>query len=428
MNTDTGHLNKKLLIEGGIPVSGNVKISGSVTSAEKLLIAALFSNEDVVLDNVPRVQDIEIELEIIRSIGAYAEWQGKNRLVLNGSGISFFEVPYELGSLSRLTGLLAPVLLFRFGKALIPKPKHIDLSKHPIDLWIETWKSLGIEVVENEKYISLLQHPVETRSTNFKRSTHTGTDNAIMSCLLSEHEVEILNAAEEPEIDDLIELCNLMGADVRRTDTRRIRAQGARIYKGANLKVQQNRHEAVLFSIAALLTHGNLTIEGVERTPLLSFLSVLSKMEASFEFSGNDLRIWRTHNPLTPVNVSTSPAPGFMTDWHPPLALLLSTLEGESVIKETVYKSRSDYIKELNRMGAKIEYIPGDSEDTILIKGPAKLKNTKIHINDLRNGPTLLLAALTADGKSEVSGIYNVDKGYEDFTQKLIELGAHIYD
>ncbi len=435
-----------IYIEGGIPLTGTVYMSGAKNSALKLIHVAMFSNEDIILMNVPRIGNITVDLEIITQMGGKAEWLGNNRLLLNGSGLHTFEIPQELGAKYRTASLLAAPLLYRFGKAIVPKPGGCKIGPRPINRWVETWENLGISVTETDNSYILESKSVEGCDINFKVKTHMGTDNAILSSLFSKGVTTINNAAEEVEVDDLIDFCNLIGGNVKRLAPDRIQVTGAQAFKGAVFSVQNDRNEAVTFAIAAYLTKGDLTISGVNKGHLLSFCNTLNKIGCKYEFSKNDMKVWYSGEEYLGTNITTSPAPGFMTDWQSLITLLLTQAKGESLVYDTVYTDRFGYTKDLNKMGADIELLQPSTLDLDLVisddaydisskgepfcvakvTGPTKLKSSKLVVPDLRAGATFVLAGLAAEGTTELSGYENISRGYENFVDKLISLGAHI--
>lgn len=436
----------KIQIQGGVPLNGTVKISGAKNSALKLLHACMFSNEDVILNNVPKIRNIEVDMEILRSIGGTAEWIGNGRVRLNGSTINSYEVPYELGSKYRTASLLAAPLVYRFGRARIPLPGGCRIGYRPINRWIDTWKALGMNVTEDKKFVNIeAENPVGT-DIFFKINTHSGTDNALLSAVFSEGETTIYNAAEEPEVDDLIQLFNAMGGHIERADPKMIKVIGAKHFHGAEFTVQPDRSEVVTFAVAAVMTNGSVNITGVDKTSLLAFTNVLTKIGVRFELQGTEMRVWNQNNSLEPVHVTTAPAPGFMTDWQPLITLLLTQANGTSYVHDTVYTDRFVYTKDLNNMGASIEMkkpsemnieavISDDSYNieekgepfTIAqINGPTPLTAHDAKIPDLRAGATLVIAALAAEGVSELDGYEHVVRGYENFAEKLTRLGAQL--
>lgn len=435
-----------IYIDGGVPLTGNVYMSGSKNSALKLVHAAMFSNEDVVLTNVPRIGNVLVDLEILTQLGAKVQWLGNNRLLLNGSSISSYEIPQDLGSKYRTASLLAAPLLYRFGKAIIPKPGGCKIGPRPINRWVETWESMGVVVSETELAYELEAKELNGANINFKVKTHMGTDNAILSALFCNGETIITNAAEEVEVDDVIDFCNSIGGNVTRIEPDKIKVVGVKNFKGSVFNVQHDRNEAVTFAVATYITKGDITISGVNKGHLLSFCNVLNKIGCKYEFSGNDMKVWYSGEKYVGTNVTTSPAPGFMTDWQSPITLLLTQAHGESIVYDTVYTDRFGYTKDLNKMGADIELIQPSTLDIDLtisddaydittkgepfcvarVTGPSKFKASKLTVPDLRAGATFVLAGLIAEGTTELTGYSNVARGYENFVDKLVSLGAHI--
>ncbi len=433
-------------LQGGVPLSGDIVISGAKNSGLKLLHAALFSNEDVVLDNIPNIENLHVDLEIIRRLGGKFRWIGANKLVINGAGLISHEIPYELGSKYRTAALLVGPLVFRFGKAILPKPGGCKIGPRPLNRWVDTWKTLGYEVQEDDKFYYIFSKQVTGADISFKISTHTGTDNAILSALFAAGETTITNAAEEPEVDDLIAFCNQIGGKVERVAPRTIKVSGTQVFKSCKYKVMPDRNEVVTFVVAALVTGGNIKLKGVQKTDLLAFTNVLTKIGCKFEFAKNDMRVWHAGEVFSAATVTTAPAPGFMTDWQPLITLLLTQAEGESIVHDTVYTDRFGYTVDLNRMGAKINLVSpselgleavisdeaydlaklGEPKTVAKITGPTPFKGTKLFVPDLRAGAALVLAGLMAHGKSEIEGVENVERGYENFFDKLVSLGAQI--
>lgn len=437
---------REVIIEGGKPLIGEVVVSGSKNSVLKLISAAILSNQDVILENVPKIENVEVELEIIRSLGGKAEWIASNKLLINGANINALEIPFELGSKYRTASLDAAALLLRFGKASVPFPGGCKIGPRPINRWVDVWEALGIVVTNNDKYIYLDGTKLKGNNISFSKNTHMGTDIALLFSAIIPQETIINNAAEEPEIDDLIALLNLMGAKVERLEHRRIKVMGTKQFNGATFKVQPDRNEVVTYAVAALVTNGNITIQGIEKEHLLAFVNILTKINARFEINDNEMRVWRSNETLSPFNVSTAAYPGVMTDWQPLLVLLATQIEGLSTVYDTIYWDRFGYTRELNRMGTKIELatptsmgfeleinddtyeldVKGEPSTVAKIYGKTNLRGTKLQIPDLRAGATLVLAALLAEGKSHIIGFENVDRGYEDFILKLQALGGAI--
>lgn len=437
-----------VLIEGGVPLMGTVSASGAKNSASKLIFASMFSNEDVVISNVPKIKSILDDIEVIESVGGKAEWIGTNTLSLNGSQINSYEIPVEIGSKYRLSNLMAGPLIYRFGKAFIPKFISKDSRPRPINRFLETWSSLGYRVEDENEIIKIFNDGLEAGSSiNFKIPSHTATDNAILSSVFLSGETEISNPSEEYEIDDLISLLCSMGADIKRTESGKIKILGTNIFKGTDFEVCSDKSEIATFACLAVLTKGNISIKNVKRESILQLINFLNKIGSRFEFSEDEFRVWRHNEELSPQKIEVAPTPGFVPDWQSLAVLVLTQANGESVVHDTVYVDNFDYCVDLNRMGAKIDItvpseiglqnvISDDSYDrsdvepktVAKISGPTKLRGERLTIENFRHGAVLVLAALLAEGKSEIIGVENINYYFEDFTDKLKSLGAKIWE
>ncbi len=426
---------------------GTVDICGAKNSALKIISAALFSNEDVILDNVPKIQNILSDIEVVESVGATVSWIGANRLMINGSKINSYEIPYELGSRQRTSLLLAGPLIFRFGKARIPKFKPTAYKPGPLNRHLDMWKTLGIKVEEDERYYYLDAENIKPASINFRTSSHMATENAILSSLFLPGETTISNASEECEVEDLINCANLMGAQVQRTDPRTVKIIGNTIFKGFRYTIRGDKSEAATFAAAAILTNGNIEIRGIDREIFIPFANFLSRIGVRFEFFEGGVKVWRNDEIPLPTQVNVSPTPGFVPDWQSLAVLLLTQADGESCVNDTVYINRFSYVSDLNRMGAEIELVKpstvglapvisddsydfekqGEAETVAKIIGPRKLKGERLQITDFRNGAVLVLAALSAEGKSEIMGVESIEEYFENFVNKLQSLGAKIW-
>ncbi len=435
-----------MYIEGGHPLEGVVKPSGSKDSAIKVIIASLFSNEDVVLENIPKTNDIETMIDIVTSIGGSIKWIADNKLLINGQGINTHIVPDEIGGKSRFTLLLAGPLLFRFRKAELPKKIVKDVPVQPVNRWVDSWEAMGIKVVNEKTKIILEAENFKGANINFKISTHTGTANAILTATIIPEETFINNAAEETEVDDLLDFINLIGGEAERVEPRRIRIVGKNIFKGCYFEVQPDNIEAIAFVTGALITKGNVTINGIKKLQLTSYVNFLTKIGARYEYNRDSLNVWYGGEEFSPAIIESSPAPGFLADWLPYATLLLVYTNGRSKVHNTVYVDRFGYIQDFNRMGADIELVRpseegiqcaisdetydyanlGEPKTLAVVKGPSKLKGARLNMDDCRFDSTLVIAALSADGKSELIGVDNMIVTHERFFEKLSKLGARI--
>jgi UDP-N-acetylglucosamine 1-carboxyvinyltransferase len=425
---------QSIRIDGKAPLNGTVIPSGSAISASKLILASLYTTEDVILQNVPRVGFTEDDVALIQALGGECTWLDKNKLKINTSGVNTHRIPFELGSKNRISLLAAGPLLFRFGKAVIPKPVGTLQTPNPIDRFISVWQDLGFKVTEDKEWIRLETSEAGSKNISFKDSTHMGTENAILSSLFLNGKTVINNAAEEPEINDLITFLNMIGGDVRRVESRRIEVTGSSIYKSGTFEVQNDKNEIVFFAVSALITRGTVTIKNVDKTSISAFLSVLNNLGANYEFQGTDLTVWHGGENYASVTVTSSPAPGFITDWMPALCLLVSHAEGTSTLIEGVYKESWEYVRDLNRMGASIKLSAqnelAENGDTSLniakIEGSTSLRGVTLDVEGICSGTALLLAALSAEGSTDIRGLDFLHAVYEDIPTKLQNLGARI--
>lgn len=433
----------KLVVEGGIPLYGTVNLSGAKNVAMKALVAALLTDEKVVIRNVPLISSVIGTAEIIKPLGVKVDFSKNNQVAINSSGIRKFLVPLEMGGLYRTATMTIGPLLSRFGKAVVPNPGGCRLGKRPIDRHIEGLQSLGAKVEYKDGFFYASCRKLTGSNFRFTKNTHTGTETLILAAVLAEGRTILENAAAEPEVDDLIALLNSMGAKIRRVKERTIVIDGVKKLYGTDYKIISDRNEAVTFAIASYITHGDIFIKNIKVEMISSFLNKLREAKALFTCETDGLRFFN-HGKYKATDVVTGPFPAFMTDWQAPWAVFSTLAYGISTIHETVFESRFGYVKELQKMGAKIEFFNpkvknpssfynfnwNDREPysyrAIRIYGPTKLHDAVVEVCDLRAGATLVLAALAASGRSVVYGVEHIDRGYERFEKRLSALGANI--
>lgn len=436
----------KMIVEGGVPLRGSVTVSGSKNASIKMIAASLLTDEEVILTNVPEIKDVELIKTMASHLGVKVESSAPHKLKLKADNITTTTVPLTLGLPSRSSVIFLGPLLARFGKAAFPQPGGDMIGQRPIDRHLDALVQLGAKMEYVDGVYRGESAKLKGQTIVFRRNTVMGTENAILAATLAEGETVIINAAQEVEIDDLILLLNKMGAKITRND-RSIRIEGVSKLHGAEHEIIPDRNEAVTFAVAGLVTDGDVILEKVHPPHLTAFLAKLDKLGASFTSERGSLRVWKEKaKTFLPINIETSPHPGFMTDWQQPFSLLLCLASGESTIYETIYANRFEYVKELNRMGANIVLLTPDEAKLPLkldddsydidklgqpkliarIKGPTTLSGKKLSISDLRAGATLVLASLMANGRSEISGLEQLDRGYEGFDEKLRSLGAKL--
>ncbi|MBI5620286.1 UDP-N-acetylglucosamine 1-carboxyvinyltransferase [Candidatus Gottesmanbacteria bacterium] len=434
------------IINGGRPLQGEVTLGGAKNVALKLLVASLLTDEPLIIHNVPEIRDVELMLEVLKSLGVRVDRRADTVIVQNGR-IHEYQVPLDIGARLRTSSMVIGPMLARYRKAMIPNPGGCRIGARPIDRHIAALQEMGaqIEYRSGDGYFyATAPNGLKGTTNTFGKNSHTGTETIILASVLAKGRTVIENAAEEVEVDALIELLNLMGARVKRSGIRQITIDGVSTMRGATYRIMPDRNEEVTFAIAAAVTNGDITVLGSQREHLSSFLDVFTAAGGGFEsVDSTKTRYFRKHA-LTAVDVVTRPHPGFMTDWQAPWAVLMTQSIGIAAIHETVFENRFGYVEELKKMGARIEYVNPDVPDpsdfynfnwedhvagdhhAIRIQGPTSLHNAILTMHDLRAGATLVLAALTAQGQSVLHGVEHIDRGYENIEERLRLLGAHI--
>ena len=352
------------LIRGGNPLKGSVAISGSSDAAVSMIAAALLTDEKVCLLNVSAVEDVQLTLDVVRGLGVKVEDSG-GELCLQADDIGAFEISQELGGQKRTAAVCLGPLLARFGKTAFPVSEECLIGDYPIDRHLRAFEALGAEISYEDGKIGVKAERLGGAPIRFSRNTVLGTENAILASVLASGETTILGAAQEPEVDDLVELLLKMGAKIKRDeeDPRRIIIEGVERLTGAKHEVLSDRNEAVTFAVATAATRGDVTLENVRPQNLTAFLSKFQAVGAGYEVLGDKIRVWADSDVgFQPVTVETAPHPGFMSDWQAPFSILLARAVGESLIHETVYLRRLGYFEELAKMGVAAKIItPGEA-------------------------------------------------------------------
>lgn len=440
---------KRYIIEGKIPLKGKVRISGAKNAAVKEIIASLLTQDSLVLENVPDISDVAVDLEVVKALGVEVKKQGRNSLSLRSRQNLATEIPEALSCQTRSALLTMGPLLAREGKVVLPALGGCLIGARPFDRHLAGLESLGAKFEIDGKKVVGKAKRLRGGQVVFGKNTVMGTENILLAAVVAEGETEVLGAAQEPEVDDLIILLKDMGARIERSasDPRRVFIQGVQTLSGAKHKVLPDRNEAVTFAVAAAVTRGDLLLTGINVPDLTSFLAKLERIGVSYEIMGDDLRVCVDEQAIFhSIDVETAPHPGFKTDWQQPLTVLLTQAIGKSYIHETVFDDRWKYLSELRKFGAHVRLLtpsqlgkpfnPGDynfdwkgkdqPKTFAEVFGPTELIGAKVTITDLRAGAALVLAALSARGTSEVYGVEHIDRGYEDFEKKLLALGAAI--
>lgn len=433
---------EKFIIDGGTPLKGKITVGGAKNVAMKVIIAGLLTEEVLTIHNVPAISSVLGTTRIVEPLGVHIRREGQT-LHISGKHIHTHKVPLELGGLYRTATMVLGPMLARFGKAVVPNPGGCRLGKRPVDWHTEALKKMGAHITYADGYFYAETKRLHGAHIHFPKNTHTGTESVILAAVLAEGETVIENAAEEPEVDDLIGLLIQMGADIRRVG-RIITIQGVPKLFGTEYTIMPDRNEVVSYAVAAIATGGDVTVEGTQREHLKAFLSALDAAGAGWEpIDARTTRFFRKKS-LQATDIVTEPHPGFMTDWQAPWAVLMTQAHGTSTIHERVFESRFSYVAELEKMGAKISFFdppiknPEDYynfqwkdrvkgyHQAISIIGPTPLHEGVVEMTDLRAGATLVVAALVAKGTSVILGVEQIDRGYEEFDKQLKHLGAKI--
>ena len=433
----------RLIIQGGTPLKGVVRLGGAKNSSYKLMIASLLCSHENRLLNFSRIADVELVKQIIQKLGPKIYSAGERTLFINAAKLGSSIIPQDLGLASRASSLFIAPLLARTKKAIVPLPGGDKIGSRSLDRHFAGLKALGVKLEIKNNLIHASCPQLTGASYTFSKPTHTGTETMIMAAVLAKGETILRNAALEPEVDDLINFLNQMGAKITRLANRVIEIEGVKKLKPVIYKVMPDRNEAVSYAIAALITKGDIIVENAREKDLTAFLAKLQKTGAGIEKADYGLRFFY-QKPLTAVDITTEPHPGFMTDWGPLWSVLATQCQGSSRIIETVFTSRFQFVKDLQSMGAKIKFfqpqaanpeefynfnLEDDRPDNfhgIKVSGITPLVGKTITITDIRAGATLALAGLAAQGQTILTGLEHIDRGYENFAGRLLKLGAKI--
>jgi UDP-N-acetylglucosamine 1-carboxyvinyltransferase len=412
-------------IEGGVPLSGEVPISGSKNAALKLLAAATLTGERCRFTNVPEIADVALMAEVLKDLGVVVDHPEPNTYEVSAGDVDWLFVPLEAAARMRASFILLGPLLARFGRVIISNPGGDRIGRRPVDLHVEAMQSLGASIdYRNGYYFARAPGRLRGGDVVFPHVTVMGTENAILAATLADGHTTIRPAAREPEIDDLIGFLQAMGAEVERTAPDVIEVEGRRRLRGATHHVVADRIEAGTFAVAAAVTGGHVTLRGAPATHLGAFLDVLAQI--GVEVSGSDDRITvRGADPAAYVatDITTAAYPGLATDLQPPTGVLLTQARGRSTVHETIYEDRLEWLTDLGLMGARAEITDAHHAT---ITGPARLRGAEVEVSDLRAGASLILGALAAEGRSTIRGVHHVRRGYEGIEDKLLDLGARI--
>ena len=413
---------EKLLIKGGKSLSGQIDCSGAKNAALPVIAASILSSDDITLKNLPYLQDITTMFELIGSMGADISLDEKMNFKLNTSNLSNLEARYELVKTMRASILVLGSMVAKYGYAKIALPGGCAIGSRPVNYHLKALEKLGAEISLNNGYIEAKAKKLTGANIEFEGVTVTGTENLMMAASLAEGLTTLTNVAKEPEISDLADFLNSMGAKISGAGTDEIRIEGVEELTGTTFKIPADRIEAGTYLVAAAVTNGKITINKIDPKRMGSIIETLQKAGAEVDSNGNSISLDMTKNAIKPVDIVTAPFPGFPTDMQAQFTVLNCIGPGESSVTETIFENRFMHVQELNRMGTDITI----NGTTALINGVDSISGAQVMATDLRASASLILAGLIAKGETIVDRIYHIDRGYERIEEKLSNLGAEI--
>jgi len=412
---------EKLIISGGNRLHGTVKIDGAKNSSLSIMAATLLTKDVCILRNVPRLTDVETMSDVIRKLGVNVEWKEGNNLYIDSDNFNNYEAPYELVKMMRASILVMGPLLARLKRAKISLPGGCAIGARPVDYHLKGFEALGAQVEVEKGYIEAKVNTLKGVEIYLDFPSLGATENIMMAACLAEGVTTIENAAKDPEVVELGNFLNKMGAKVKGLGTDLIKIKGVKELHGIDYTIIPDRIEAGTYMIAAAITGGDVLIEEADPLLLKPLIVKLEEAGVRIELEKNLIKVIGPDR-ANAVDIKTLPFPGFPTDMQPQFMALSCVARGTSVITETVFEKRFAHIGDLIRMGADIK-VEGHSA---IIKGVKKLSAAPVMASDLRGGAALVLAGLVAEGTTELSRIYHLDRGYAKLEEKLNSLGADI--
>jgi len=414
-------------VEGGTPLEGTVAISGAKNAALKLFAAATLTGERCRLTNVPEIEDVRVMADTLRDLGIVVDHPADNVYEIASGDVEWLFVPLEAAAKMRASFILLGPLLARFGRVIISNPGGDRIGRRPVDLHVDAMRALGAEIdYRNGYYFARSPGRLRGGEVRFPFVSVMGTENAMLAATLAEGRTVIRPAAQEPEVDDLIDFLQSMGATVQRTAPDTIEILGQKRLRGADHRVVPDRIETGTFIVAAAVTGGQITLKNAPCDHLGAFLETVGKVGVEVACHADTIEVdgrALNNGGFRACDIETAPYPGLATDLQPPTAVLLSQANGVSQVHEAVFEDRLEWLGEIRRMGASVEVL---DPHHATINGPSALVGTEVEIGDLRAGASLILAALAAQGTTTIHGAHHVRRGYENIERKFRDLGASI--
>jgi len=415
----------KFVIRGGNPLVGTIRVSGAKNSALPCMAAAILTEDEVTLENIPQVRDIETERKLLASMGAVVgqrEGNARDRMTISCRSLSDPVARYEIVKTMRASSLVLGPLVARAGVARVAMPGGCAIGGRPIDLHIKGLEKMGATITQQHGYLEARAERLRGAHLVFDKITVTGTEDLLMAAVLAEGETLMENCAREPEVTDLAALLTAMGARIEGAGTAVIRVKGVSSLHGATYRINPDRIEAGTFLIAGAITRGDLTVANCDPSHLGAVISKLQEAGARVESVGSDAVRVQAPGRLRAADISTEEYPGFPTDMQAQYMAFATQAEGTSQVRENIFENRFMHVQELVRMGANIK-VDGS---TATVRGPSPLSAAAVMCSDLRASASLVLAALVADGESILDRVYHMDRGYERIEEKLQSVGAQI--
>ena len=414
----------KFVVRGGNPLLGTIKVSGAKNSALPCMAAAILTEDELILEDIPQVQDIETERKLLVSMGAEVQLgygRAQHRTHIRCAVLSDPVAKYEIVKTMRASSLVLGPLLARTGLARVAVPGGCAIGGRPIDLHLKALEAMGATITQDHGYLEARVNRLKGAHIVFDKITVTGTEDILMAAVLAEGETVLENCACEPEVTDLAALLQAMGAKIEGAGSSTIVVKGVAKLHGARHRINPDRIEAGTFLIAGAITGGDLNVDCCEPRHLGSLISKLEQCGVRIDVGKDNIRV-RSGGQLKAADISTEEYPGFPTDMQAQFMALATQAEGTSTITENIFENRFMHVQELNRMGANIT-VQGR---TATVRGKSELQSTAVMCSDLRASASLVLAALVADGESILDRVYHMDRGYERIEEKLRGVGAQI--
>lgn len=412
----------KYIIHGGKPLSGVLSVSGAKNATLPILACTLIAEGEYILHNVPALKDVETMIKLLEHFGLEVMKIADNSYKIINNGLKTVEAPYELVSIMRASFVVMGPLLAHRGEARVSMPGGCAIGNRPIDIHLKGFEQLGAEIISEHGFISAKSERLIGKEIYLDFPTVTGTENLIMAAVRSIGTTILNNAAREPEVEDLGNLLNKMGAKISGLGTSTIVIEGVEKLTPCEYTIIPDRIEAGTFLILSALTGGKIIVKGINMEHLTGFKTKLEETGVKFIINGDEVRVEADLNNLKPTNITTLPYPGFPTDLQAQTTVLLSMIQGASEMKETIFENRFMHVAELNRMGTSIK-IEGN---VATINGPTNFEGAEVGATDLRAGACLVIAGLISSNTTVLNNIEHIERGYENLVERLHVVGADI--